>query len=478
MTDCEAAIVVDDEQSLLNKRDVMKLEMICTGEEVLAGQIVDTNAAWFGNELMDAGFEMQRRTTIGDRLEDLIAVFCERSQYADVILVNGGLGPTADDLSTLAMAKAMAVELVENKPWRDTLEQRFNARNQTISASNLKQALLPQGAVMVENPVGTACGFRVKLNRAWLFFTPGVPHEFKHMVTHQFIPFVKEQALSVKAEQLNLSISEVEIEQVSVTKLLTLGIGESAMADLLEPLSWPRGISLGYRSFSPYLELKLIARGCDEQAKLKAYQQAVKMLADSVVGQSCDSVAERVHHLLVDSTKTLALAESLTGGDITSQLVKFAGSSAYLKQGIVTYCNEAKKALLAVKHNTILQHTEVSLDCVIQMVTGTACALTKSELKSDRLITDYAIATSGVAGPGGGSEQIPVGTVVIALKADDKIYSQKVQFSAASSRDYIRKMSSALVLDMLSRAIQHKPPIGDYSGIKRVEQKVVDFVAL
>ncbi|MEM5530336.1 CinA family nicotinamide mononucleotide deamidase-related protein [Gammaproteobacteria bacterium AS21] len=456
----------------------MKLEMICTGEEVLAGQIVDTNAAWLGNELMDAGFEMQRRTTIGDRLDDLIAVFSERSQYADIILVNGGLGPTADDLSTQAMAQAMAVELVENKLWRATLEQRFSARNLTISASNLKQALLPQGAVMIENPVGTACGFRVKLHRAWLFFTPGVPHEFKHMITHQFIPFVKEQALSAKAAQLKVNINEVELEQVSVTKLLTLGIGESAMADLLEPLSWPHGISLGYRSFSPYLELKLIARQCNEQAKQDAYQQAVTVLADSVVAQSCNSVAERVHHLLVASTQTLAIAESLTGGDISSQLVNFAGSSAYLKQGIVTYCNEAKKALLAVSSATILQHSEVSLDCVIQMATGAACALTKSEVQSERLITDFAVATSGVAGPGGGSEQIPVGTVVIAVKAHEKIYSQKVQFSASSSRHYIRNMSSALALDMLSRAVQQKSPIGDYPSIKRVEQKVVDFIAL
>ena len=216
----------------------MKLEMICTGEEVLAGQIVDTNAAWLGNQLMDAGFEMQRRTTVGDRLTDLVEVFTERSQQADIILVNGGLGPTADDLSAQAMAAAMDVELVENALWLTTLESWFGERNIKLTQSNLKQTRLPAGAVMVDNPVGTACGFRVKYNRAWLFFTPGVPHEFKQMVSEQFIPFVRSQ---VKTQQA-----------VKVTKLLTIGIGESDMAERLEHCDWPSGLTLGYRSYTPY----------------------------------------------------------------------------------------------------------------------------------------------------------------------------------------------------------------------------------
>ncbi len=150
----------------------MKLEMICTGEEVLAGQIVDTNAAWFANLMMENGIEVQRRVTVGDRLEDLVAVFQERSQHADVILVNGGLGPTSDDMSAEAMAKAKGESLVENAEWAERLHDWFTRHGREMPKSNIKQAWLPESAVMVDNPVGTACGFRVKLNRAWLFFTP------------------------------------------------------------------------------------------------------------------------------------------------------------------------------------------------------------------------------------------------------------------------------------------------------------------
>src|SRR5688572_30652718 len=169
----------------------MLLEMICTGEEVLSGQIVDTNAAWFADTMLDLGIELQQRITVGDRMHDLVRVFSERSHHADVILVNGGLGPTSDDLSAAAMAQAAGVPLVENQQWRDHLLDWFTRRGRVMPASNFKQCLLPETAVLVDNPVGSAPGFRIKLNRAWLFFTPGVPSEFKHMVTEQFVPFVR-----------------------------------------------------------------------------------------------------------------------------------------------------------------------------------------------------------------------------------------------------------------------------------------------
>ncbi|MEH6444438.1 MAG: CinA family nicotinamide mononucleotide deamidase-related protein [Oceanospirillaceae bacterium] len=436
----------------------MKLEMICTGEEVLAGQIVDTNAAWLGNQLMDAGFEMQRRTTVGDRLADLVEVFKERSLCADIILVNGGLGPTADDLSSLAMAEAMSVELQENAQWRSTLEQWFEQRGIVLSQSNLKQALLPQGAVMVDNPVGTACGFRVKLNRAWLFFTPGVPHEFKQMVTEQFMPFVKENS--------------PQTASVTVTKLLTLGMGESSMAELLEREIWPAGITLGYRSYTPYLELKLIARNVAEQAMQLAVTQAKKLLGDTVVAQNKNTLAAQVHDMLVQSKERLAVAESLTGGEICAQLVAVAGSSAYLKHGVVSYCNEAKMQILKVPSAVIEQHTEVSLECVAQMAIGTAnLAAVEGVAES----CEYALATSGVAGPSGGTEAIPVGTVVIAVKVHNQVYTQKIAISANRSRTYIRDLAAAVALDMLRRAILNQAPIAKYNYVKCVEQQVFDL---
>jgi nicotinamide-nucleotide amidase len=434
----------------------MKIEMICTGEEVLAGQIVDTNAAWLGNCLMEKGFEMSRRTTVGDRLDDLVEVFHERSQYADIILVNGGLGPTADDLSALAMAHAMDLELIENVTWSDHLKQWFAKRNITLSPSNLKQALLPEGAVMVDNPVGTACGFRVKYNRAWLFFTPGVPHEFKRMVDDEFVPFVE-------------SLHE-NSNTVKVTKLLTLGMGESSMAEALEPLNWPEGITLGYRSYMPYLELKLIGRNVSEQAAATAIEQAERVLGDSVVAHHQETLAAEVHRLLVDSGKTLAIAESLTGGMISNQLVAFAGSSRYLKQGIVSYCNDAKMKLLNVSQNTIIEKSEVSQDCVAQMAAGAA-----KILEDKGLSTDFAIATSGMAGPASDADTLPVGTVVIGVKCAEQVICQTLRLSSDRSRQYIRELTTAVALDMLRRAILGMQPLANYGYINRVDEQCYTF---
>jgi len=430
----------------------MKLEMICTGEEVLAGQIVDTNAAWLGNQLMDNGFEMHRRTTVGDRLADLVEVFQERSTFADVILVNGGLGPTADDLSAQAMADAMGVELEENPEWRQSLALWAKERNVDLNPKNLKQAMLPKGSIMVDNPVGTACGFRVKLNRSWFFFTPGVPHEYKKMVLEQFIPFVKSQTgLQTKVE---------------VTKLLSLGIGESDMAGRLEKLSWPAGITLGYRSYMPYLELKLIARNVSKQDQEQAILQATQLLGDGIVARNKETLAAEVHELLTQRQSTLSIAESLTGGEICSQLVAFSGSSHYLKQGVVSYCNEAKISLLNVRKETIAEHSEVSLACVGEMAAGVARANTNIAE------SEFAIATSGIAGPGGGSVDHPVGTVVIAVKSEEKIVCQKISFSSKRNRNHIRDLTVAIAFDMLRRAILGLPPIADYSYIERVDSAV------
>ena len=430
----------------------MKLEMICTGEEILAGQIVDTNAAWLGNQLMEVGFEMQRRTTVGDRLNDLIEVFQERSEYADIILVNGGLGPTADDLSAQAMAAAMDVELVENQEWRNRLEQWFSQRGIELTESNLKQTRLPQGSIMIENLVGTACGFRVKYKHAWLFFTPGVSHEFKQMVAAQFIPFVQSQTQHEA--------------QVRVTKLLTMGIGESDMAERLERSDWPAGITLGYRSYTPYLELKLIARDVNDEQHQKAISSAEHLLGDALVAYNQETLAAEVHRLLSKSTAKLAIAESLTGGEICSQLVAFAGSSKYLKQGIVSYCNEAKMTLLKVNAHTIEEQTEVSLGCVAQMAAGVALANDKIE------IPEFAVATSGIAGPSGGTDERPVGTVMIAVKVGEYVHAQHIAISWGRSRRYIRELTTAVAFDMLRRGIMGLAPVADYGYIKRMDATV------
>ena len=422
---------------------MMKLEMICTGEEVLAGQIVDSNAAWFANMLMERGIEMTRRVTVGDRLEDLAAVFQERSHHADIIVVNGGLGPTTDDMSAEAMALAKGEALAENAEWRARLDELTLRYGRMMSPNNLKQAMLPESAVMVDNPVGTACGFRVKLNRAWLFFTPGVPHELKKMIHEQFLPFIREEF--------------GEGDSMKLKKLLTLGHGESSLGASLERLALPPGVTIGYRSSMPYNEIKLFARGDEATAALDGLVDLVKYtLGAAVVSEGKPNLAEEVHELLLNSGNTLALAESCSGGMLASQLVDFPGSSSYLQHSVVSYCNESKVKLLGVSPDTLERDGAVSLATVREMAQGA-----KNVLGSD-----YALSISGIAGPDGGTEEKPVGTVAIGLATPLGEWCQMIHVRQVSRRT-VRALSCAIAYDMLRRAFQGEEPIVEYPSIRR-----------
>ncbi len=419
----------------------MLLEMICTGEEVLSGQIVDTNAAWFADTMMNLGIELQMRITVGDRMRDLVRVFSERSHQADVILVNGGLGPTSDDLSAEAMAQAAGVALVENQLWRNHLQDWFARRGRVMPASNFKQCLLPETAVLVDNPVGSAPGFRIKLNRAWLFFTPGVPIEFKQMVTEQFVPFVQSAFQNPQPTRLH--------------KLLTFGHGESTLADQIRQLSVPDGITVGYRPSIPHVEIKVFARGIAAIAAMDHFLVALrKTLDQAIVSERFASLAEEVHQRLLDSKSTLAMAESCTGGMLANQLVEYPGSSAYFHHSLVTYANDAKTSVLGINPATLRDHGAVSKETVIAMAKGAR----------EMLNSDYALATSGIAGPDGGSADKPVGTVAIAICDKTQCWVQLISLGQRS-RSVIRVMSCAVALDMLRRKLQDTSPLVSYPFI-------------
>ena len=172
---------------------MLKVEMLSTGDEVLHGQIVDTNAAWLADFFFHQGLPLSRRNTVGDNLDDLVTILRERSQHADVLIVNGGLGPTSDDLSALAAATAKGEGMVLHEAWLKEMERYFHERGRVMAPSNRKQAELPASAEFINNPVGTACGFAVQLNRCLMFFTPGVPSEFKVMVEHEILPRLRER---------------------------------------------------------------------------------------------------------------------------------------------------------------------------------------------------------------------------------------------------------------------------------------------
>jgi len=426
----------------------MQLEMISTGEEVLSGQIVDTNAAWFADTLMNHGLELQQRSTVGDRLHDLVHIFTERSKVADVILVNGGLGPTSDDLSAEAAARACGVGLVEDAGWRLHLEDWFRRRGRPMAQSNLKQCLLPANAILVDNPNGSAPGFRVKLNRAWLFFTPGVPSEFKPMVLEQFLPFLREQFLFDT--------------NVHLHKFLTLGHGESSLAEQLKTMAMPGGVTLGYRPSLPFVEIKVFARGAEAIQSLQEFLPRVRRcLGAAIVTERFASIAEEVHTLLRTQAVTLSLAESCSGGLLSSQLVEFAGSSEYLKHAVVSYSNEAKTALLAVPAALIERHGAVSIETAEAMAIGARRILD----------TDFALAITGIAGPDGGSDAKPVGTVAVALCDRSQCWTQVIQLSQRS-RTLVRSLSCAIALDMLRRRLLDQPPLEPYPFIPARDSRV------
>lgn len=285
---------------------MIKVEMLSTGDEVLHGQIVDTNAAWLADMLFQQGLPMTSRTTVGDSLESLIATLQARSHEADVLIVNGGLGPTSDDLSALAAARASGVELAMQQEWLEQMEAWFASRGRIMAASNRKQAEIPANAELIDNPVGTACGFALQLNRCWMFFTPGVPSEFKVMVEQQIIPRLKTK----------FSPPEPPV----CLRLTTFGRGESDIAAELEPLALPEGAVMGYRSSMPIIEIKLTGPASQRVAMEQVWQQVRLLLAECTIFEGTEGLPALLARELEQRGEQLAVSEQYTAGLLYWQL--------------------------------------------------------------------------------------------------------------------------------------------------------------
>ncbi|PKH24398.1 competence/damage-inducible protein A [Enterobacterales bacterium CwR94] len=285
---------------------MIRVEMLATGDEVLHGQIVDTNAAWLAETLFEQGLPMTSRSTVGDSLSALIAVLTERSHIADVLIVNGGLGPTSDDLSALAAAKAAGVELALHTGWLAEMEAYFASRGRPMAPSNRKQAEIPVGAEMINNPVGTACGFALRLNRCWMFFTPGVPSEFKRMVTDEIIPRLRQ----------HYQLQDAPI----CLRLTTFGRGESDLANDLETLSLPADVVMGYRSSMPIIELKLTGPSSKRREMESLFQQVRDIAGDSLIFEGTEGLPALLARLLSSRGLALRVSEQYTAGLLQWQL--------------------------------------------------------------------------------------------------------------------------------------------------------------
>lgn len=285
---------------------MLRVEMLCTGDEVLHGQIIDTNAAWLADYLFQQGLPMTSRMTVGDDLDALVTAITQRSQIADILIVNGGLGPTSDDLSALAAATAAGEGLVEHAEWLARMEAFFAERGRVMAPSNRKQAQIPASAEMVDNPVGTACGFALHLNKCLMFFTPGVPSEFKVMVDQQIMPRLRER----------FAVADAPL----CLRLTTFGRSESDLASQLDGMALPPGVVLGYRSSMPIIELKLTGPAAQQENMEQLWETVRAVAGENTIFEGTEGLPAQLARRLAERDMTLAVSEHFTAGLLNWQL--------------------------------------------------------------------------------------------------------------------------------------------------------------
>jgi competence/damage-inducible protein CinA-like protein len=395
---------------------MLRVEMLSTGDEVLHGQIIDTNAAWLADYLFQQGMPMSGRETVGDSLSSLIETLLERSHIADVLIVNGGLGPTSDDLSAQAAASACGVELVEHAQWLARMEAYFAERGRPMAASNRKQAQIPANAEMLDNPVGTACGFALKLNRCTMFFTPGVPSEFKVMVEQQIVPRLRER-FTLPSPPLCL-------------RLTTFGTSESDLAAELDGMPLPPEVVLGYRSSSPIIELKLTGPVSQRAAMEQAWERVRQVAGDNTLFEGTIGLPASLTQRLNQQGLKLALSEQFSAGLINLQL-QTEGAPLAGGELLPSHCVETLETTLARARS-------------LAELTGAQLALAVSAMNGNQ--------------------------VSVALHTPKGGIGQTVRYQAARHGLRLRQESVAmLALDMLRRWLNGGPVCGKNGWLEIVE---------
>ncbi len=415
----------------------MRIETVCTGDELLTGLTIDTNSRYFQTRLLDTlGLTVTRNTVVGDVPEEIIEVLSQAAARSDAVLVSGGLGPTSDDYTAECAAKFGGVPLVESIAARTHLEDRFRSRGYALTANNLRQALVPEGAEVILNAVGSAPMFAMTVGRCLLMFVPGVPKEYLHLVEHEVLPRVKQRAGHTGYARLKL--------------LKTVGLPESHLDAKIRPLYplHPK-VTFGYRTHAPENHLKLLAVAEDPalaEAALAAAEAASReVLGDFVFAEGDESLAGAVGALLRARKQTLAVAESCTGGRICAAMTSEAGASDWLIGGAVAYRESAKETWLGVKHATLVAHTAVSGEVAAEMASGARAALK----------ADWAVSVTGYAGPTGGDAKNPVGTIFIAVQGPEAPPAVERHHCAfANDRDRVQQFAAWTAMESLRRALR------------------------
>ncbi|GEA59926.1 molybdopterin-binding protein [Vibrio comitans] len=404
-----------------------RIAMLSTGEEVLFGDIVDTNASWLSAYLFEQGFQMTTRLTVGDSLDAISEGLSQLSRNHDVVIVNGGLGPTSDDLTAQAAALCAGVELQLYDEWVERLIQMYEQWQRPMPDSNIKQALLPKGSEILDNPRGTACGFRVNINGALCYFTPGVPHEFKTMLAQEILPHMQKSFSSV--------------EQKQVHRIYTFGLSESGIANQIEALDIPGEVSLGYRSALPFIEVKIFYSEAAQEVRDFLLKVEQELSANTI------SVNREVRDLTVSMMKEQGVGLNIIDYSTQGHFHQWVSASAVEQQISISSVNTNPGESIAFG------------DERSSMI--------------DKLYQQFSLERSGTNTMI--IHNIEDGGVEFLLVVQDKILYQAVVFK----RDYSFKarnvVISAIAIDMLRRHLNEDEIFADYGSVTRVASSITNL---
>lgn len=408
----------------------LRAEIVSVGTELLMGQTVDTNAASLGGALADLGIALYRRTTVGDNRERLLAALRAALTENDIIFTIGGLGPTMDDITRDVLAEAMGDTLHRDEDIARHLTAFFRSRNIPMVESNLRQAMVPDHGRALDNPNGTAPGLLFEKDGKIGIALPGPPNEFLPMLANEVVPYLREKTGTATIFSRVLRICNM---------------GESSVEDCVKDLMTSSNPTVAPYAKTGEVHLRVSARGEDRAAAERMVEERVReieaRLGDHLYAYDEETLEGAVVRLLTERARTLATAESCTGGLLSKRITDVPGSSAVFLGGAVTYSNEAKMDLVAVSPDLLAEYGAVSEPVAEAMAQGAR----------GRFLADYGVGITGVAGPGGGTTEKPVGLVYIALAAEDRVRVERAQFRG--SRQDIRARSAQGALVMLRDAL-------------------------
>ena len=415
---------------------MIKATIITIGDEILIGQIVDTNSVSIAKQLNAAGITVAEKLSIGDDAMQIEASLKRAHTQSQIVIITGGLGPTKDDITKHTLARIYSSQLVENKIVAQHVEKMLAVRDIAFNALNRSQAMVPECCTVLFNHHGTAPGMWFEEDDHVTISLPGVPFEMEHLMEDEVMPRLKTHYA------LHANIHRT---------MITSGIAESMLAERIA--EWedalPEGVKLAYLPSPNIVRLRLSTYDSEDGVAARKsidqlFNQLYKIIPDNIVGYEDASVQQLVHQILSQRGKTLAVAESCTGGVIASRFTAMAGSSAYFLAGVVAYANEAKRDILGVSYDDIMRYGAVSEQVARQMAEGA------------RRITgaDYAIATTGIAGPSGGSAEKPVGTVWIAVATPH--HTIAMMRPSGTDRSQIVNRASAYAIEMLYKELKRE----------------------